>query len=150
MGYQGIVADAFLEELDIESKTERWIAILSESGSATYLFELEGKVTAWISYGPCRDHDREGFGEIWGLYVSPSEWRQGQGRELILFAEEIARKSRTTDMALWVLRENLRGRAFYETIGFTPDGSAKWFEIGNEQLEEIRYHKKLAQKTALP
>lgn len=149
VAYKGIVDDVVLEELDIGLKTERWMRILSESLSDTYVFESGGKVSAWISYGKCRDDDREGFGEIWALYVSPEEWRHGRGRALISFVEEIASNARTADLTLWVLERNLQGRAFYEKIGYKPDGSVKTFELGNQTLEEIRYRKKVLPTQAL-
>lgn len=141
--YRGIVPDAFLDDLDIKQKTKKWSTILAESQSKTFVMESEGKITAWLSYGRCRDDGSEGFGEIWALYVSPEKWRFGHGSALMRFAEEMARKSRTSDLVLWVFDQNLLGKTFYEKVGFVPDGMRKKAEIGNVILEGIRYHKKI-------
>ena len=118
--YSGIVPDAYLERLDLGVKTQRWEDILKESQSETFVMEYAGQVTSWISYGNSRDHDGEGLGEVWALYVSPELLRHGHGRSLMQYVEEIARGAKIPSLVLWVLEKNVRGRSFYEKVGYAP------------------------------
>ena len=43
--YDGIVPKAYLEELDIEERTQRWERILKKSESKTFVLEAAGQIT---------------------------------------------------------------------------------------------------------
>jgi GNAT superfamily N-acetyltransferase len=69
--------------------------------------------------------------------VDPDHWRQGVGTALWRLVEgrwgpEVA------GVALWVLRDNVRGRAFYAARGLTPDGAERSIAIGGRDLAEVR------------
>ena len=42
-------------------------------------------------------------------------------------------------LSLWVLEDNIRGRKFYESLGFSLDGATKMADIDGYQPEEVRY-----------
>jgi GNAT superfamily N-acetyltransferase len=138
-----MVPDAALEQMDIGERAKRWEKILAGTESETFVLESEDKIKGWISYGPGRDGDCADLGEIWALYVSPEHWREGCGRRLMAFAEEIAKDAQTVCLVLWVLTENARGRSFYDSVGYSPDGAIKKVEIGGRRLEEMRFRKRI-------
>jgi RimJ/RimL family protein N-acetyltransferase len=59
------------------------------------------------------------------------------------FAEARLAKRGASDVTLWVLERNAAARAFYEAIGFEPDGASKLLTIGVE-LVVLRYRKALS------
>ncbi len=50
---------------------------------------------------------------------------------------------RAERVSLWVLRDNLPARGFYERHGFETDGASKAITLGGAQLVEVRYLKRL-------
>jgi GNAT superfamily N-acetyltransferase len=83
--------------------------------------------------------------ELYALYVCPSWWSTGTGRALL--ERVLARTSRAgyRSITLWVLRENLRARRFYERAGFAPDGASHILE-GLGGVAEVRYRRALGQQ----
>lgn len=64
MAYRGIVPRAFLDDMDIVQRTERWEKILIEFKSTTYVCADRDGIVAWISIGPSRDSDLRGLMEV--------------------------------------------------------------------------------------
>jgi GNAT superfamily N-acetyltransferase len=48
-----------------------------------------------------------------------------------------------TMLVLWVFEQNQPGRAFYEHLGWRPDGARQVLEIGEARPVEIRYRREL-------
>ena len=48
-------------------------------------------------------------------------------------------RSGHTEVSVWVLDTNQRGRAFYERMGLTLDGAAKTDTLDGFPLTEVRY-----------
>lgn len=88
---------------------------------------------------------RQDFGkdeiELCDFYVEPVFQRMGIGRELLRFFLREAEAAQKKKVFLWVLRENLSARAFYERNGFAPDGQEK--PVEGTQVIELRYGKDL-------
>jgi GNAT superfamily N-acetyltransferase len=72
--------------------------------------------------------------ELHALYVAPAHWGLGLGARLLAAAGPVR--------VLWVLRENTRGRRFYERHGWCPDGA----EREAYGVVEVRYR----QNPAMP
>jgi RimJ/RimL family protein N-acetyltransferase len=76
--------------------------------------------------GPSRDDDAPPeVGEIRALYVHPDHWREGVGAALAENALDQLRGSHFSEATLWSFRDNARANAFYERLGFRPDGSSR-------------------------
>ncbi|HEX7404689.1 MAG TPA: GNAT family N-acetyltransferase, partial [Candidatus Nanopelagicaceae bacterium] len=102
------------------------------------------KILGFAYMGPCRDGDlvEQDVFELYAIYLSPEVWGKGIGGKLLNAAvAEMPDTSRS--ISLWVLSGNLRGRAFYESHGFEPDGESKMANLLGYQLEEVRYRKNL-------
>lgn len=93
--------------------------------------------------GRCRDEDlKDSYGEIWGIYLLPSFWRQGIGKELLNWGVKNLQDQGYDRISLWVLEKNINARKFYERMGFEHDGTVKELNIG-KPLNEYRYFKVL-------
>jgi len=90
--------------------------------------------------GPSRDE--RGLGELYAIYVHPDWWATGAGRALIERGE-LELRSIYLEATLWVLEDNPRARSFYETAGWTSDGSTKSDERWGVRAPEVRYRKQL-------
>lgn len=125
--YRGIVPDTMLDELDIESSTERRRSGMlrgASRGVLNHVLEQDGEIVAWAASGPWRTSegaDTAGVFELYALYVEPSRIGTGLGRRLWLevLAGLPARGAR--QVRLWTFVDNTRARRFYEQAGFREE-----------------------------
>lgn len=141
--YAGLVDDAHLAGLDVADRSRTWRARLSEGrpGAVTYVATIGTEVVGFASVGPARDEDlvrrQQGWAEVYALYVDPGRWREGFGTAL-WGAVGAGWGAEVAAVALWVLRDNVRARAFYAARGLTPDGAARSVTIGGRDVAEAR------------
>ena len=112
------------------------------AGRAIIVSEDGGAVEGFAAFGPARDEEAKGVGELYAIYVDPALWGRGRGRELIRLAEEALRESDFAEAILWVLEDNLRARRFYEASGWRADASRQ-IEVLGADVPEVRYRKAL-------
>lgn len=140
--YRGLLPDDLLDGLLWQDRKTRWETILANPTAPTVYvatnsqFEIVGFASAGIS----RDEDapEEKVYELYAIYLSPEVWRSGIGGRL-LHAVMRGLPNNFNTVSLWVLKENLIGRAFYESQGFVQDGGTKIAHLLGHQREEIRY-----------
>ena len=141
--YRGSLPDAYLDGLSVERRSEVWSRILSETDlPRTGIFVLqEGlDVIGFVHVAPTRDDDLPAStGEVTGIYITPSAWRLGGGRQLMDTAKASLKAADFATAALWVLETNLAARRFYALQGWVPDGARKVEHRGDFVLPEIRY-----------
>jgi ribosomal protein S18 acetylase RimI-like enzyme len=148
--YQGIVPSAFLNSLSIEERASRWRQNLEQRASETWVAEEDSQIVGWISAGRSRDEGAASTtGEVWAIYIDPAHWRRGVGRSLWHEMEVRLVASGFWDITLWVLKENAKAIAFYESIGLVVEpNSERAIRIGGAELPEIRLHKRLGDSAA--
>ncbi len=87
-----------------------------------FVAETSGEIIGFSACGAARDEalKEQGFdGEFGAIYVLRSHQRGGVGRSLMnLAARSLIEQGRKAGY-LWVLRENLPAREFYELLGGT-------------------------------
>lgn len=133
--YRGIVPQAYLDELSLE----RWTPVLAHSNRSGYLLCDEGRDVATSSISAARDEQMAGWGEIMSLYVHPQAFRKGYGAFLFSYVTKQLKQAGFEKIYLWVLEENVNARAFYERMGFVPNGDRSMISIGGKECVEIRY-----------
>ncbi|MDO4298824.1 MAG: GNAT family N-acetyltransferase [Lachnospiraceae bacterium] len=79
--------------------------------------------------------------ELCEFYVEPFFKGKGIGRELIQFFIEEAKKQEKRKLYLWVIKDNLPARRFYEKNGFHASGEERLIE-GTDVLD-MRYEREL-------
>jgi uncharacterized protein (DUF952 family)/ribosomal protein S18 acetylase RimI-like enzyme len=137
--YGGVMPAAFLAGLDPERFRQWWERRLRE-GATALVIGSGSEVAGFCLHGPSRDADAgPSVGEIIAINLDPAFWRRGLGRAL--FLEGVARLRRDHAAAtLWVVRENQRARAFYETLGWQPDGAERTdTQLTGTPVHEVRY-----------
>lgn len=142
--YRGLVPDAILERFEYRWREERFRESLSTGAEETYLVCVDQQVVGFLTLGAARDPDLDAsrMGEVWGIYVSPGFWRQGIGRTLALYADQMLVSSGYEGAVLWVLEDNVQARRFYEAMGFALEGETREVTWG-ALLRAVRYAKAL-------
>ncbi|MGB8212295.1 MAG: GNAT family N-acetyltransferase [Anaerolineales bacterium] len=139
--YKGLIADEFLAALSHEQRTLYWTQNLADPPSASFVYIAEtrpGEIVGFVSAGPEGQGDPNYRGEIYAIYLLNQVQRQGVGRELIHIAmQELCERS-FSSMLLWVLKDNLPAREFYQAVGGELLRE-KPIEIGGQTLIEVAY-----------
>ena len=145
--YRGILPEDFLAGLPVAPREVAWRSMLEsdqDGGAPAWLAELDGTTVGFVASGPPRDDDVSlPAAEVYAIYVLPETWRRGIGRALLNVAVDHWRERGTTTLVLWVLEQNIHGRAFYEKIGWRADGRHQEIDFGGFTAPEIRYHLQL-------
>mgnify|MGYP003950987601 CR=1 FL=1 len=146
--YRGIFPQSHLDAMNIEAQTERtgnWLRNPERRGSDWVLLN-DNEAVGWsVTLLRSRDDDLPAdTGEIPAIYVLPAYWGQGYGHRLMAHTLDALRTLGAHSVALWVLEDNLRARAFYVREGFAPDGKRKPETIvPNTNLFGLRYRRTL-------
>jgi len=139
--YQSIIPDDFLEDFTVEKQQEYYREILSEGQKRIAIMFADKKAIGLIIVGKCLDEDLdETFGEIRQIYLLKEYWGKGFGKRLINWGIDKIKEYGYFRTALWVLKENVNARRFYEHLGFICDGKEKLIRRGKE-LVQVRYQK---------
>ena len=150
-GYAGIIADDYLDALDVAAFAERHRSRITRARSEPVLANARtvvavagSEVVGFASFGPyLRDDDTfdPAMGHLYAIYVHPDHWGRGAGRELISAARAALTEAGFPGMRLWVLEENHRARRFYERAGLSPDGVRQTYvpRGSTQELPELRY-----------
>lgn len=143
--YTGILPDEMLASLSVEARTEMWTKILGYpaafGGTAVYVAEDHGRVVGFGSCGQQRDEALTGLGfggEISAIYVLRSHQRLSVGRSIMRAMAHALLEQGRAAATLWVLRENVVARGFYERLGGAVV-SEKKDEMPRTTLVELAY-----------
>jgi GNAT superfamily N-acetyltransferase len=117
--YRGIVPADYLASMTVEDHSRRWTRLLSQPGNLelTFVVEEHGGVVGFAMGGPEREGDRRYRGELYAIYLLEQTQGRGHGRALVDAVAEALLERGTGSMLVWVLRDNLEARRFYEHLG---------------------------------
>lgn len=153
--YRGILPAGYLRGLNVVAREVAWRMRLESDDddmAPSWVADRAGRAIGFVASGPPRDDDlqpAEGSpridgsppptAEIYAIYVQPDAWRSGAGRAMLSTAVQEWRQRGTTGLVLWVLEANAAGRAFYEHVGWRPDGGRQDIDLGGVTVTEVRY-----------
>ena len=143
--YRGIVDDEFLDAIPMQQWIESWRAHYFTGDSRCFVAEDDGRVIGFASVGPPdagEDLDRS-VAELHTIYIDAAYYGLGVGRVLMETALDHLRAGGYRGVILWVLKDNVRGRRFYEAGGWTPDGAQASDCWGATSVPRVRYRLKL-------
>ncbi len=147
--YRGLIPQEYLDGLDIPQRVVMWQQILASvrwPSGGVLVAEDDREVAGFVSFSPSGDDDkgRSPIGEIKAIYLAPTAWGKGLGRELMIAALAGLRAVGSAQATLWVLASNQRACRFYEAAGFKPDGAVKLDDSRGFVLREVRYRRLIA------
>ncbi|MEC0173432.1 GNAT family N-acetyltransferase [Paenibacillus favisporus] len=135
--YRGMIADAYLDQLTVESRMERWKQLLSRGDKDLWTFVSEdeaGRVSGFIQGGKCREEVAGYDAEIYALYLLKEHQGKGHGRLLVNTLIQAFRENGFGSMYVWVLKDN-PARQFYMKMGGSPV-SEKTLDIAGQAVLE--------------
>lgn len=122
--YSGLLPDKMLSSLSIEARVAAWAKIMQEPETALstviYLAEHEKSIIGFGSCGAQRTETLKtrGYdGEVSAIYVLREFQKRKIGTRLLRAMSADLLRRGFNAAALWVLRDNLRARHFYEHHG---------------------------------
>ncbi len=125
MGFQDVADPKFLATYDGFPDTRR-TNLAELPPEAVQLVAVEGeRVVGWIAAQPCEDDDcdPETTYEVRACYVAPDHWRGGVGRTLMNCVLNNLDRGKWQEVVIWTPADTSRSHSFYESFGFTRDGS---------------------------
>ncbi|WP_225422731.1 GNAT family N-acetyltransferase [Lacticaseibacillus suibinensis] len=104
----------------------------------TLLALADNRLAGVCAFGPARDADFAGAGELYSIYVHPAQQHQGIGQLLLQGA--LARlEPDFSSIYLVVQTNNLPARRFYKRQGFHATGYHRQTQTDFGPLEEVIY-----------
>jgi ribosomal protein S18 acetylase RimI-like enzyme len=144
--YRGHFPDRLLDGLDLDRWTQRREDSLREppAKEICLVAERDGVLVGFVMAGPRRSEagDRgdaaSDEGEVYAIYVRDEHQRAGIGRALLAEAARRLDAHGLRGLLIWVLRENAKGRSFYERMGGRAERERP-FEIAGASIVETGY-----------
>ena len=153
--YAGLLPAEELAGLSVAERADRWRTRLAGTGTgrtdrgATFVADLDGRVVGFVTVGPGRgDVGGPSMGELYGIYLQREVAGTGTGRLMHDTGLGWLAEQGWTRAWLWVLRDNVRARRFYELCGWRADGVTKTVARPDlVDLDEMRYQRALGPAT---
>lgn len=124
--YRGIVADRYLDKLNYEERENGWRKFPWDQ-SFVFVAEDDRRIMGFAAAGPERESDPEYQGELYAIYVHPSEQKKGIGSRLFRSVATRFRRAGVESLKAWTFSDS-PFRKFYEDHGGKAIGS-KIFEM---------------------
>jgi GNAT superfamily N-acetyltransferase len=145
--FQGIVDQAYLDELDSPIRHTRWTETLAATAwprTGTLVAVEDDGIVGLLNFaaGSDLDLDPNVAVEVTTMYVLPEHWRLGVGRALMATAIHDFGVAGYRHATLWVMAANLRARAFYEANRWRADARTRSDDTWGLSL---RYSRDLAE-----
>ena len=137
--YRGLLPDVYLDGMSVDERELSWRKQLDPHHPVNvFAAERDGRVVGFIACGPTADETLPPeSGEVFALYRERAE--VGIGALLFERARADLHVRGCQRVVLWVLERNIRGRRFYERMGFLADGAVKEERRPGCVLSELRY-----------
>jgi GNAT superfamily N-acetyltransferase len=117
--------------------------LLADERVRILIADEQSELIGHVTFGSSRDEDAAaGVGEVRAFFVHPSAWRRGVGRSLMAAGLDGLRELGYEHATVWSFAANDRANAFYETHGFSRDGTTRTEEVWAD-LPEVRYRRDL-------
>ena len=147
--YKDFLTPESLAGLSVEERVRLWQRALAEPEPRAKLLVAEtddGEIVGFIRGGPIRGKEPGLLGaeaEIFAIYLLDRVKRQGIGRKLMAGVFDHLAAHNIRSVGLWVLKDNLPARRFYETLGGTA-GPEQSFDLRGQMVTEVAYRFELA------
>ncbi len=125
---------------EMSSRFARWLSE-PHPGAAVFVAERAGGIVGYAYVHPSEDVDIAEATELNSIYIMEHVAGTGVAPALMDAAVEHARDRSDSLITLWVRRENVRARAFYEKSGYCLDGAerSRPHDVLPIEIHELRY-----------
>ena len=142
--YKDFLSPEALAGLSVEERMRMWQGAFTRPNPQARLLVAEtdqGEVVGFACGGPIRREGVDVLGtdaEIFAIYLLDKIKRQGVGRRLMRGVLDHLSGHGFCSAGLWVLKENLPARRFYEALGGTA-GAEQSFDLRGQMVVEVAY-----------
>ncbi len=142
--YKGFLAPAALAGMSVEERMRMWQGAFTHANPRAKFLVAEadgGEIVGFARAAPVLAKEPDLLGaeaEIFAIYLLDKVKRQGVGRRLMSGVFDHLRSQGFRSVGLWVLKENLPARRFYEALGGTP-GPEQAFDLRGQMVTEVAY-----------
>ena len=139
--YRGIVDDAFLDAIPMQHWMESWRALFFTPYARCFVAEQDDRLVGFASVGKPEFVEDVGpsVAELHTIYIDASLYGRGVGQLLMTTCLDHLRQQGFTEVILWVIEDNARGRRFYERGGWKLDGTRAADCWGATSVPRVRY-----------
>jgi ribosomal protein S18 acetylase RimI-like enzyme len=147
--YKNFLTPEALAGLSVEERMQMWRGAFTHPNPQARLLVAEdegGEILGFARGGPIRGKGADLLGaeaEIFAIYLLDKAKRQGIGRKLMAGIFEHLAAHGFRSVGLWVLKDNLPARRFYEALGGTA-GPEQSFDLRGQMVTEVAYRFELA------
>ncbi len=118
---------------------EDWSRTIANPASWVYVAADEvDQMVGFVAGGPRWSGPERYAAELYAWYVCAEQQGRGVGTRLVMALATGLDRAGLSSMLLWVLRENRRACAFYESLGGVAV-AAQEFEIDGVSIGEVAY-----------
>lgn len=135
--YRGVIPGRELERL-VSRRGPKWWRSAIVRGSGLLVFEFDGAVAGYVSFGRNRTPGLPFSGEIFELYVAPTHQGLGFGRLLFEAARRKLAAHGHASTIVWALADNAPALAFYHALGGGIVCDARE-RFGSETLKRLAF-----------
>lgn len=143
--YRGVMPDEYLDALQADERITMWRGRISRPDLPPLLVAVvAGEVVGFAAFGA--EHPTTSSttcGELYAMNLDPPHWGKGIGRALLRRATEALIAMGYPEAVLWVVPENERARALYESEGWAADGGISTEDVLGVTVTDVRYRKPL-------
>ena len=139
--YRGLVPDELLDGLSPSRWENGWRRGFESLDPArvVHVAEITGRIVGFAGGGRARPGAPPGYlGEVYALYVHPTQQGKGIGRRLLRAVAEGLVERGLVPIVIWTLSNNPGSRGFYEARGGAVVGEKREAFDGYE-LSEVGY-----------
>ncbi|MFC4171879.1 GNAT family N-acetyltransferase [Microvirga sp. GCM10011540] len=142
--YGDFLSPEALAGLSVEERAQMWRSILATPDPKGKLLVAEapgGEIVGFARGGPVGPKGADLLGtetEIFAIYLLDRVKRQGIGRRLMAGIFGHLAEQGFGSTGLWVLRDNLPARRFYEALGGVA-GREQSFDLRGQEVTEVAY-----------
>ena len=136
--YDRIIASRYLNQLDYEKQTSRYIASFDEYQDLVFVAARQDEILGYACFDPKAEESKYDS-ELVSLYLKPSQVGQGIGTALFeAVVKELSSKG-CHNMIVWCLSDNQKGIDFYRKLGGNIV-EVKQAKIGGELYLEYGFY----------
>ncbi len=137
--YPGILPQAYLDRLSVPIHATRWMSRLIDGDEITLAAEGPDGLVGYASGDTVtRRGPASADGEITTLYLLRRAQGHGLGRQLMTSLARALAARGAQSLVIWVLRDNLRARGFYEAMGGVLAGE-RMERVGGWNVPSVGY-----------
>lgn len=132
-----------MNSFSVERRQAAWREAIDLCEPQVLVATDQDKVVGFVAFDRSRDKGTpSSTGEVWAIYVAPTQWGRGVGLALWDAARDGLQEEGCTKATLWLPMRFERAVRFIEHAGFQREpGSAKTVDVGGARIEEIRLHR---------